>query len=67
MDAAAAKAPDVSILINNAGIVAGPQLLQGSLDGARREMEVNYLAPWAVSRAFAPVLAPYVDVPPGVR
>jgi hypothetical protein len=30
-------------------------------------MEVNYLAPWAVSRAFAPVLAPYVDVPPGVR
>src|ERR1700727_1791546 len=48
---------DVSILINNAGIIAGPQLLQGSLDGARREMEVNYLAPWAMSRAFAPVLA----------
>jgi NAD(P)-dependent dehydrogenase (short-subunit alcohol dehydrogenase family) len=57
IDAAAAKAHDVSILINNAGIVAGPQLLQGALDGARREMEVNYFAPWAVSRAFAPVLA----------
>jgi NAD(P)-dependent dehydrogenase (short-subunit alcohol dehydrogenase family) len=57
IDAAAAKGADVSILINNAGIIAGPQLLQGSLDGARREMEVNYLAPWAMSRAFAPVLA----------
>ena len=33
------------------------ELLRGSLDGARREMEVNYLAPWALSRAFAPVLA----------
>jgi len=57
IDAAAARASDVSILVNNAGIVAGPQLLHGSLDGARREMEVDYLAPWAVSRAFAPVLA----------
>jgi NAD(P)-dependent dehydrogenase (short-subunit alcohol dehydrogenase family) len=57
IDAAAASAADVSILINNAGIIAGPHLLHGSLDGARREMEVNYLAPWAVSRAFAPVLA----------
>ena len=32
-------------------------LLTGSLEGARLEMEVNYLAPWAVSRVFAPVLA----------
>ena len=57
IEAAAARASDVNIVINNAGIVAGPPLLEGSLDGARREMEVNYLAPWAVSRAFAPVLA----------
>jgi NAD(P)-dependent dehydrogenase (short-subunit alcohol dehydrogenase family) len=57
IEAAAAKASDASIVINNAGIQAGPQLLQGSLDGARLEMEVNYLAPWALSRAFAPVLA----------
>ena len=27
------------------------------MDGARLEMEVNYLGPWAMSRAFAPVLA----------
>ncbi len=57
IEAAAARAPDVSIVINNAGIVAGPPLLDGSLEGARVEMEVNYLGPWAVSRAFAPVLA----------
>ena len=43
--------------INNAGIIAGPGRLQGSLDGARREMEVNYLGAWAMSRAFAPILA----------
>src|SRR6202167_1162954 len=57
IEAAAAKASDASIVINNAGIIAGPELLHGSLEGARREMEVNYLAPWALSRAFAPVLA----------
>jgi NAD(P)-dependent dehydrogenase (short-subunit alcohol dehydrogenase family) len=57
IEAAAARACDASIVINNAGMIAGPDLLHGSLDGARREMEVNYLAPWALSRAFAPVLA----------
>jgi len=57
IEAAAAEASDASIVINNAGIQAGPQLLHGSLDGARLEMEVTYLAPWALSRAFAPVLA----------
>jgi NAD(P)-dependent dehydrogenase (short-subunit alcohol dehydrogenase family) len=57
IQAAAVSAPDVSILINNAGVIAGPSLFEGSLDGARREMEVNYLGPWAMARAFAPVLA----------
>ncbi|QHA08898.1 SDR family NAD(P)-dependent oxidoreductase [Streptomyces broussonetiae] len=55
--AAAATASDATIVINNAGIQAGPGLLEGSLEGARRELEVNYLGTWAVSRAFAPVLA----------
>ncbi|MGW1618238.1 SDR family oxidoreductase [Streptomyces sp. NPDC002172] len=54
---AARTASDATIVINNAGIQAGPGLLEGSLDGARRELEVNYLGTWAVSRAFAPVLA----------
>ncbi|MFK0158508.1 SDR family oxidoreductase [Streptomyces sp. NPDC090493] len=55
--AAARVADDVSIVINNAGVGGGPPLLEGSLDGARREMEVNYFGTWAVSRAFASVLA----------
>jgi NAD(P)-dependent dehydrogenase (short-subunit alcohol dehydrogenase family) len=54
---AARTASDATIVINNAGIQAGPSLLEGSLDGARQELEVNYLGTWAVSRAFAPVLA----------
>ncbi|MGY6021685.1 SDR family oxidoreductase [Streptomyces spinosirectus] len=57
VDAAARAAADVNIVVNNAGVIGGPSLMQGSLDGARREMEVNYLGTWAVSRAFAPVLA----------
>jgi NAD(P)-dependent dehydrogenase (short-subunit alcohol dehydrogenase family) len=57
VEAAATRASDVSIVINNAGIIAGPPLLAGSLDGARLELEVNYLGCWAMSRAFAPVLA----------
>lgn len=56
--AAAAAAGDVTILINNAGIGgAGTKLLEGSFDGARQAMEVNYFGTWAVSRAFAPILA----------
>jgi NAD(P)-dependent dehydrogenase (short-subunit alcohol dehydrogenase family) len=57
VEEAAALASDTTIVINNAGIQAGPGLLDGSFEGARREMEVNYLGVWALSRAFAPVLA----------
>ncbi|MEU2264250.1 SDR family oxidoreductase [Streptomyces sp. NPDC019645] len=58
VEAAAATAGDVSIVINNAGIGgASTGLMDGSFDGARRAMEVNYFGTWAVSRAFAPVLA----------
>ncbi|MCK2220573.1 SDR family NAD(P)-dependent oxidoreductase [Actinomadura sp. ATCC 31491] len=56
--AAAAVAGDVTIVINNAGVGgASTKLLEGSFDGARQAMEVNYFGTWAVSRAFAPVLA----------
>ncbi|MFF4243426.1 SDR family oxidoreductase [Streptomyces sp. NPDC001822] len=56
--AAAEIAGDASIVINNAGIGgAGTQLLEGAFDGARQAMDVNYFGTWAVSRAFAPVLA----------
>jgi NAD(P)-dependent dehydrogenase (short-subunit alcohol dehydrogenase family) len=56
--AAARDCDDVSILVNNAGISTRTSPLSGgSLDDARRELEVNYLGPLAMSRAFAPVLA----------
>jgi len=56
--AAAAVADDVTIVINNAGVGGtGTQLLEGSFDGAHRAMEVNYFGTWAMSRAFAPILA----------
>jgi NAD(P)-dependent dehydrogenase (short-subunit alcohol dehydrogenase family) len=56
--AAAAIAGDVTIVINNAGIGgAGTTLLEGTFDHARQAMEVNYFGTWAVSRAFAPILA----------
>ncbi|MPY52424.1 SDR family oxidoreductase [Streptomyces acidicola] len=55
--AAAAAADDVTIVINNAGTSSGETgLLEGSFDGARRAMEVNFFGTWAVCRAFAPVL-----------
>lgn len=47
---------DASIVINNAGIAGGSGLLEGSLEGAREELEVNYFGTWSVSRSFAPVL-----------
>jgi NAD(P)-dependent dehydrogenase (short-subunit alcohol dehydrogenase family) len=54
--AAAAQAPDVDLLINNAGISTGAPLL-GDLDGVRAEMDVNFWGTLSVVRAFAPVLA----------
>ncbi|MDB5848324.1 MAG: Short-chain dehydrogenase [Rhodoferax sp.] len=55
---AAIDAPDVSLLINNAGYAAFQGAMAApQLDDARREMEVNYFGPLALTRAFAPVLA----------
>ncbi len=56
--AAAAVAGDVTIVINNAGVDAqGTKLLAGTFDDAHDAMEINYFGTWAVSRAFAPILA----------
>ncbi|MGP4019080.1 SDR family oxidoreductase [Saccharopolyspora sp. 5N708] len=54
---AAELAADASILVNNAGVALGGPALTASLDNARREMEVNYFGTWAMTQAFAPVLA----------
>ena len=56
--AAAVLAKDVTLVINNAGVVSfGGFLVDGSEETARRMLEVNYFGVLRVSRAFAPVLA----------
>ena len=54
--AAAAAAGDVTLLVNNAGVATGTNLL-GDLDQVRLEMETHYFGTLSVVRAFAPVLA----------
>lgn len=54
---AAARARDVTLLVNNGGAAAMTSFLgAATLDGARAEMEVNYWGQLAMIRAFAPVL-----------
>jgi NAD(P)-dependent dehydrogenase (short-subunit alcohol dehydrogenase family) len=55
--AAARQAPDVTILINNAGISTGANLITGDLDVIRREMDTHFYGTLGVIRAFAPQLA----------
>jgi NAD(P)-dependent dehydrogenase (short-subunit alcohol dehydrogenase family) len=55
--AAAALAPDVTLIINNAGIAQqGGFLAADSEDVARRIFETNFYAMLRVSKAFAPIL-----------
>ncbi|GAA2894689.1 SDR family oxidoreductase [Streptomyces mexicanus] len=54
---AAEQAPDVTLLINNAGTSSGASVLDGDLDAFRTDFETHVLGTLAVSRAFAPVLA----------
>jgi NAD(P)-dependent dehydrogenase (short-subunit alcohol dehydrogenase family) len=55
--AAAAGAPDVDIVINNAGITNSQPFVGGDLALIREEFEANLFGPLLVARAFAPVLA----------
>ena len=54
--AAAATASDTTLIINNAGILANPDLFGDDLAGARQEFEVNYWGPLEIIRAFTPSL-----------
>jgi NAD(P)-dependent dehydrogenase (short-subunit alcohol dehydrogenase family) len=55
--AAAERCGDVTLLVNNAGILHGSAFLDaGAAGSARAEMEVNYFGTLAMCRAFAPVL-----------
>ncbi|MER6070147.1 SDR family oxidoreductase [Streptomyces sp. NPDC001817] len=57
VEAAAAQAQDVTILINNAGVSLGAtSFLEAPVDDVRREFEVNFYGPLLVTRAFVPVV-----------
>ena len=56
IEAAAAAAGDVQLLINNAGISTGTPLVAGDEATIRREMDTNFYGPLLMTRAFAPVL-----------
>jgi NAD(P)-dependent dehydrogenase (short-subunit alcohol dehydrogenase family) len=49
-------APDVTILVNNAGAISRTSFLESPLEDIRREFEVNFFGPLFVTRAFVPVL-----------
>lgn len=53
---AAEVATDVTVLINNAGVSTRADLLTGSLDDIRLEMETHYFGTLRMVRAFAPVI-----------
>ncbi|KOX32519.1 short-chain dehydrogenase [Saccharothrix sp. NRRL B-16348] len=55
--AAAAAAGDVTLLVNNAGIITGENLVTGDPAAIRLEMDTHFYGTLAVIRAFAPVLA----------
>lgn len=55
--AAVEAAPDVTVLINNAGINGAPSLLTSPEQDIRQTFEVHVFAPLWLTRAFAPVLA----------
>lgn len=53
IEEAAKAAPDITLLINNAGAAAFTGVLSAADDaGARQEMEVNYFGPLNLSKAF---------------
>ena len=54
----AAQCADVTLLVNNAGVLKYSTFIGApSLDAARTEMETNYFGTLSLCRAFAPVLA----------
>ena len=56
--AAVEAAPDVTVLVNNAGAsVSSPGILSHSDEEIRQNVAVNFLGPLFLARAFAPVLA----------
>jgi NAD(P)-dependent dehydrogenase (short-subunit alcohol dehydrogenase family) len=57
IQAVAQAASDVSIVVNNAGILLRSNVLTGPLDDIRTELDTNLFGIIRVTRAFAPALA----------
>ncbi len=55
--ALADTAPDADIVVNNAGILGAPKLLDADIDEVRAVFETNYFGALRVAKAFAPILA----------
>lgn len=55
--AAAAAAPDVTLLVNNAGVATRHNLITGDLDQIRLELDTHFWGTLRMIRAFAPGLA----------
>lgn len=53
---AAAEASDVTVVVNNAGLLRAGGLVDGPLDDIRAQIETNLIGPLLVTRAFAPLL-----------
>jgi NAD(P)-dependent dehydrogenase (short-subunit alcohol dehydrogenase family) len=53
---AAATAPDVRLLINNAGVSTGTDLVTGDLVRIKLELDTNLYGMLAMIRAFAPIV-----------
>lgn len=54
--AAAARVPDLSVLINNAGVLASSSVLTSSVEALTQDFVTNTLGTLAVTRAFLPAL-----------
>jgi NAD(P)-dependent dehydrogenase (short-subunit alcohol dehydrogenase family)/uncharacterized OB-fold protein len=46
----------VDIVVNNGGVNAGRRILEGSVDDARHEMDVNYFGTLHMAQAFLPAM-----------
>jgi NAD(P)-dependent dehydrogenase (short-subunit alcohol dehydrogenase family) len=56
VEAAARRATDVNVLINNAGVLCFGGPLEGDIDVFERDVITNYLGTLRVTRAFVPIL-----------
>jgi NAD(P)-dependent dehydrogenase (short-subunit alcohol dehydrogenase family) len=54
--AVAERVPDLTVLINNAGVYVGASPLTGDLDAVRGEFETNFFGPLLAARSLVPVI-----------